>query len=93
MTGKQGTRADYYVKAIERNYTAELDDDSQLCPRCGRGWVIPGTAGARSGICQRCHFKALAEAERLALEEVSAQREYDAARAKMRRIKKARTND
>lgn len=88
--GKQDTRASYYFKAVERNYSAELSGDSQLCPRCARGWVIPGTAGAKSGVCQRCHLKALAEAERLAMEEIGAQREYDAARAKMRRLKKVR---
>ena len=82
------TRKEQYKRAVIRNLSAELSDDAMLCPRCSDGWVQPGTAAGRMGVCPSCWNKAIAEAHRLAAKELDAIRENDAARAKVYRARK-----
>ena len=89
MTGNH-TKSEFYSDALRRNLAAELSDDLDLCPECSRGWVIPDTKGARFGICQKCYFRHLAEAQKLAAAEMEARREYDKERQRLSRLRKAR---
>lgn len=86
------TRTEQYQDSLKRNIAAELADPPlTICPKCGTHWVLPGTAGARLGVCQPCLLHAKAEAARLAADEIAAQRENDAARAmKSRAMRKAK---
>ena len=66
----------------ERYLAAELADPPlTLCPKCAGAWVLPDTPAGRLGVCPSCWNRALAEAHRLAAEELEAVRENDAARA------------
>ena len=82
------SRREQYFQSLKRALAAELSTDCPICPKCGRRWVTPDTAGARLGVCQTCYLKSLAEAERIAAEEIEQQRAYDAARAKKYRARK-----
>ena len=82
------TRQEQYADALKRNLAAELADDVTLCPRCADGWILPNTPGWRLGVCQGCYSRAKAEATRLAREEIEAEREYDAERAKLSRLRR-----
>lgn len=89
---RASSRAEHYELALKRNLAAELSDDLDLCPECSRGWVIPDTKGARFGICQKCYFRHLAEAQKLAAAEMEARREYDKERQRVCRLRKAGKN-
>ena len=90
---KMPTRREQYRQSFVRNMAAELSTDTVICPKCGTHWILPGTARARLGVCQPCLLRAQAEAARLAADEIAAQRENDAARArKSRAMRKERRN-
>lgn len=81
-------RREQYRAAVVRNLACELADDVELCPRCSDGWIQPGTAAGRLGICPACWARHLAEAQRLAQKEIEARREYDRERQRASRARR-----
>lgn len=77
------TRADQIAGAI-------LAPDALVCPRCGAGYLVPGTRPADDfGVCEACYRRAQAVASGQYADELRAAREYAAARKHKSREKKA----
>lgn len=77
------TRADQIAGAI-------LAPDALVCPRCGTGYLVPGTRPADDfGVCEACYRRAQAVASDQYTDELRAAREYAAARKRKARAKKA----
>lgn len=69
---------------------AILSPGASVCPRCGCGFLVPGTVAAdRFGVCEVCYSRAKARASDQYADEVKARREYDAARQRKSRAKRA----
>ncbi|MGI6216883.1 MAG: hypothetical protein ACOYIK_04650 [Coriobacteriales bacterium] len=74
---------------IEAYIKAELSENREVCPMCGRNLVIQGTTAAtRYGVCERCYYRALADANRAKIEADSARRDYDVARQQLSRSRR-----
>jgi len=54
-----------------------------LCPACGKA-----LQATRNGLCGACHLEALAEAQNAAYRELVANREYNVAKARLKRKRK-----
>lgn len=63
----------------------ELDPDREVCPFCGTGYIVPGTAGERFGVCPKCYGRARNAAVRAAAEQEAVRLDYDVARAQASR--------
>ena len=69
--------------------SAILSPGALVCPRCGRGYVVPGTTSAdQYGVCETCYRRAQAKASDQYAEELEARKEYDAARQRKARAKR-----
>lgn len=58
--------------------------ESELCPRC----ALQPVAVRRTGLCIACHKRAMAEAHNEAYRELAATCEYDAAKQRLRRLRR-----
>lgn len=69
------------LASIEKYVNAELTPNAELCPICAKRYILRDTyEGRKYGVCPACYRKAMAEAKRAQLEELLADREYDAVR-------------
>ena len=65
---------------------AILSPGASVCPRCGCGFLVPGTVAAdRFGVCEACYSRAKSRASEQYADELKAAREYAAARQRKSR--------
>ena len=77
-------------ESLDRLITLELDKDSMLCPFCCANFIDPGTKAAdRYGVCEVCYTKALASATESKIRIDQAHREYNSAKQRLCRFRKA----
>lgn len=70
-----------YKSSYESILSAALSPSGLLCPRCGKGYIVPGTKAAKKyGVCEGCLRRAQAAARRQLAEEVEAGKGWNAAR-------------
>lgn len=70
-----------YRSTYESILSAALSPSGLLCPRCGKGFIVPGTKAAKKyGVCEGCLRRAQAAARRQLAEEVEAGKDWNAAR-------------
>lgn len=78
----------YQRPDCERIARAIYDQDAEVCPRCGKGYLLPGTAAAAKGLCPACNWRILAEAQEQEIEEMKAFKAYQNARKTKSRARK-----
>lgn len=73
---------------MEQRIAAELSEDSELCPMCGKDWIIPDTTGYKHGVCPQCYAKARNAALRGYIIDNMLMHDYDCARQEKRRAQR-----
>lgn len=78
------------MERVDEIIAAILSPGASVCPRCGRGFLVPGTVAAdRFGVCEACYSRAKSRASEQYADELKAAREYAAARQRKAREKQA----
>lgn len=78
-----------FKSTFESIVSYALSPDAELCPKCMKNYVTPGTKAAqRYGVCERCHRKALAEAADQLASDIEQGRAHARARQRVSRARK-----
>ncbi|MBE6470918.1 MAG: hypothetical protein E7000_04320 [Coriobacteriaceae bacterium] len=90
---KNKTMDERFAAAYERAVAALLDPHAELCPRCARRYVTPGTRGAALGICETCRLRLQTSAYEQATAELAAVQEGITARKRRTDLKRRKERE